>query len=71
LGYEDAVVWTNGGDLLGAATLDELTERSAMLEAEGVTLPYAFWDVAVAHRDDASGRRALARLANAPSLPWP
>jgi FkbM family methyltransferase len=63
LGYESAVVWDNGGSLIGPAPTAELEERSAVLddltpEERG----YGFWDVAVAHRDDPIGLHVLAEL---------
>jgi FkbM family methyltransferase len=59
LGYEHAVVWTNGGHVLGSAPTRELTGRSAVLETGRDTIGYQFWDVAVAHVDDAAGQAVL------------
>jgi FkbM family methyltransferase len=62
LGYEQAVVWDNGGALIGAWPTTELTERSAVLDLTPQERGYGFWDVAVAHKDDAVGLHVLAEL---------
>lgn len=63
LGYDQAVVWDNGGNLLGASTINELASKSAVLDGAAEDRGYGFWDVAAAHRDDASGVAVLADLA--------
>jgi FkbM family methyltransferase len=63
LGYEDALVWDNGGWVLGASPVSDLAERSAVLKQPQSVRGYGFWDVAVAHRDDAVGQAVLADLA--------
>lgn len=63
LGYEHAVVWTNGGHVLGSTEVRRLTDLSAMLDRGVGELGYHFWDVAVAHRDDPDGQRVLAEAA--------
>lgn len=62
LGYESAVVWDNGGSLIGPAPTAELEERSAVLELTPEERGYGFWDVAVAHKDDPVGLHVLADL---------
>lgn len=57
MGYEDAVVWDNRGYLIGPDRVENLIERSAELAAAMSSL--VFWDVAVAHRDDAQGLAVL------------
>jgi len=59
LGYEYAAVWTNGGRVLGLSPVSQLAERSSELDGDVDSRGYHFWDVAVAHRDDAEGIRAL------------
>lgn len=62
LGYESAVIWDNGGSLIGPAPTAELEERSAVLELTPEARGYGFWDVAVAHKDDPVGLHVLAQL---------
>jgi FkbM family methyltransferase len=62
LGYEHAVVWDNGGRLIGPSATAELSARSAVLDLPEKERGYGFWDVAVAHRDDPVGRKVLDRL---------
>lgn len=70
LGYEHAVVWTNGGHVIGSSAVRELTARSRVLEDVPDALGYDFWDVAVAHGQDASGIAALQELATR-GVQWP
>lgn len=63
LGYTQAVVWTNGGHVLGSCSTSELTARSTVLETGRDSIGYQFWDVAVAHEDDPVGRRVLVDVA--------
>jgi len=70
LGYEHAVVWTNGGHVIGSSSVRGLTARSRVLEESPQDLRYDFWDVAVAHRDDPSGIAALQQLATR-GVQWP
>ncbi|GAC1385112.1 MAG: hypothetical protein NVSMB48_21590 [Marmoricola sp.] len=58
LGYEQAVVWTNGGHLIGAASVESLIERTPGFVADPQRGD-GFWDVAVAHRDDPIGLGVL------------
>ncbi len=59
-GYERAVLWDNGGGLIGSFATAELVERTAELErTTKEERGYSFWDVAVAHRDDPAGLKAL------------
>lgn len=62
LGYESAVVWDNGGTLIGPAATADLEERSAVLDLSEQERGYGFWDVAVAHKDDPVGLHVLADL---------
>lgn len=68
-GYERAVVWDNGGTLLGAWPTAELTERSAVLELSPKERGYGFWDVAVAHKDDPVGLHVLTEISRPPAIP--
>jgi FkbM family methyltransferase len=70
LGYSHAVVWTNGGHVIGSSSVRGLTARSRVLEDARTGLGYDFWDVAVAHADDADGIAALTELA-ARGVQWP
>jgi FkbM family methyltransferase len=63
LGYERAVVWDNGGRLIGPAATAELPEKSKVLELTQKERGYGFWDVAVAHRDDPVGLEVLEAVA--------
>lgn len=58
-GYERAVVWDNGGSLLGDWPVAEMAERSAVLDLSIQERGYGYWDVAVAHKDDPAGLAAL------------
>jgi hypothetical protein len=60
------VVWDNGGNLIGGFPTAELTAKTAELDGHHRQRGYEFWDVAVAHRDDAVGRAALSKLAGVP-----
>jgi len=64
LGYADAVVWGNTGDLVGAMPMAELITGSAHIDhlADGDD---RYWDVALAHTDDVQGRVALRRVVEA------
>jgi hypothetical protein len=70
LGYEQAVVWTNGGHVLGSYPVRELTRRSVALDGDPDDRGYHFWDVAVAHRDDVDGLSVLETVA-AQGVQWP
>jgi FkbM family methyltransferase len=59
LGYDLVRVWDNGGRPIGIHPLAEMAARSALLDEPLETRAYHFWDVAVAHRDDAAGAQAL------------
>lgn len=62
LGYVDAVVWDNTGGLIGAMTIQSLTQRALEIDK----LPAGddrYWDVALAHGDDVAGRAALRTVA--------
>ncbi|BBH16491.1 hypothetical protein Back2_07780 [Nocardioides baekrokdamisoli] len=64
-GYEDAVLWDNGGRLLGPDKVANLIARSGQL-SEAMSSAY-FWDVAVAHKDDATGLEVLRSVACDPA----
>ena len=59
LGYDLVRVWDNGGRPIGVYPLSEMAERSALLDEPVESRDYHFWDVAVSHRDDAAGAKAL------------
>lgn len=61
LGYEDALVWDNAGFLIGPDRIENLIARTAELTRAMSSL--YFWDVAVAHREDASGLDVLRAIA--------
>ena len=63
LGYVDALVWDNGGHVLGAAPVDSMVEKSRVLDQPEEQRGYVFWDVAVAHLDDAVVRAVHANMA--------
>jgi len=62
-GYEDAAVWTNGGDLLHVAKVSELEERARVFDRTRKERGFSFWDVAVAHRDNPAAREVIASFA--------
>jgi hypothetical protein len=68
LGYEDALLWDNGGWVLGTSRVSDLAEKSAVFDLPQSVRGYGFWDVAVAHRDDAVGQALLAELASGKRL---
>lgn len=59
LGYEHCAIWDNGGHPLHRTTV---TGAADLLDAHYPQDRRQFWDVAVAHRDDEVGRRALDAL---------
>jgi FkbM family methyltransferase len=59
LGYDACAIWDNGGHPLHRVTLAKARQLVASDYPEDRR---DFWDVAVAHRDDAEGRRALDAL---------
>lgn len=59
LGYDLVRVWDNGGKPVGVYPLAEMTERVSVLDTPVTTRNFHFWDVAVSHRDDPAGARAL------------
>ena len=62
LGYGRAVVWDNGGRLLGAEDSVDLRHRTSELAAGRRTLGYDFWDVAMCHLEDPVGIRVLEEM---------
>lgn len=61
LGYDEVGIWCNLGYPVGRSRVSRMRETSVALERHhNDAVPY--WDVAVAHRDDAAARAALARL---------
>jgi len=62
LGYRDVAVWGNGGQPLGRTTVDDIADRTAPLESKVGIRARTYWDVAVVHRDDASGLAAVDSL---------
>ena len=59
LGYKKAVVWDNGGRLLGAEKTADLPARMVELDAPRRQKGYDFWDVALCHADDEVGTSVL------------
>ncbi|GAB3855566.1 hypothetical protein GCM10028801_11390 [Nocardioides maradonensis] len=64
LGYRRAAVWDNGGAPVGRMTGDQAAARSVELDDFDPRRPgrRAYWDVALAHDDDAAGQQALDRV---------
>ncbi len=60
LGYSTAAVWHNYGHALGQSPLSSMPAQSRRLGSDPAAGNY--WDVAVAHRDDAAGRAVLDAL---------
>ena len=71
LGYREAVVWNHAGALLGRLTSAELPARSRQLDDFPARRPgrRIYWDVALAHQDDAAGREVLDRLVSRTQIP--
>lgn len=59
LGYHHCVLWDNGGHPLMRTTV---TEARSLAARHYPANPKAFWDVAVAHRDDEEAARAFDAL---------
>lgn len=66
LGYQSVVVWDHGGDLLGQTSTIDIAQRAQALGAPLRGRPGArtYWDVAVVHRGDTQGMKALTALAS-------
>jgi len=62
LGYDSVGVWDNGGRAVGRFTVDQMPEKTTVLDRAIAANDYQYWDVAVVHRDDSSGREALDSL---------
>jgi FkbM family methyltransferase len=64
LGYRDVAVWDHSGTALGRTTTTEAAGLAASMLDENPRRPRSrtYWDVALAHSDDAAGVAALARL---------
>ncbi len=69
LGYDEVAVWDNFGEPLGRVAIDELPERARGLD-DPRTHGCEYWDVALAHRDDAVGVAAVRGLVTG-DLPGP
>jgi FkbM family methyltransferase len=65
LGYRRAVVWDNGGRLLGGDQTANLELRTTELAGSRRARGYDFWDVAVCHEEDEIGLRILDELSRA------
>jgi FkbM family methyltransferase len=59
LGYRHVRVWDNGSRPIGSYPIEEMAERSAVLDGPIEERSYHFWDVAVVHADDAPGLQAV------------
>ncbi|GAA1503887.1 FkbM family methyltransferase [Nocardioides humi] len=64
LGYEYVAVWDNGGLAVGRTTVDRIAEQGRVLDEVpgGRARSRGYWDVAVVHRDDVEGLRAITEL---------
>lgn len=59
LGYWTVAVWDNGGRPLGQTDVDEVRGLASILDRPFGELGYHYWDVAVVHKSDALGGRAV------------
>jgi FkbM family methyltransferase len=64
LGYEHVAVWDNGGFTVGRTTTDRIAQQGRVLDEVpgGRARSRIYWDVAVVHRDDAEGLKAISEL---------
>lgn len=64
LGYADVAIWGHRGEPIELLPVDAVRARAEELDAQPVARARSrsYWDVAVAHADDAAARAALARL---------
>ncbi|MBM0124321.1 FkbM family methyltransferase [Pimelobacter simplex] len=64
LGYEHVAVWDNGGLTVGRTTVDKVAQQGRVLDEVpgGRARSRIYWDVAVVHRDDADGLKAITEL---------
>ena len=62
LGYETVAVWDYAGAPVGLLDVRTLPERASVLDETDGRRAHPYWDVAVAHRDDATATAALGRL---------
>lgn len=62
LGYSDVAVWGNGGHPIGRTTTLDMPSMTERLGATSERYAPTYWDVAVAHRDDADAIAALRSL---------
>lgn len=64
LGYEHVAVWDNGGLVVGRTTTDRIAQQARVLDdvPGGRARSRIYWDVAVVHRDDADGLKAITDL---------
>ena len=59
LGYQHIRVWDNGSRPIGTYPIEEMVERSAVLDEPLETRAYHFWDVAAVHGEDEAGLQAV------------
>lgn len=59
LGYRHVRVWDNFAHPIGTYSIDEMADRSAVLDVPLKLRSYHFWDVAVVHGDDEAGLLAV------------
>lgn len=62
LGYAEVAIWDNGGRPLKRLPIADVPAATASLERKVGRYGVRYWDVAVAHRDDADGLGVLADL---------
>ena len=62
LGYAEVAVWDNYGEPLGRVEIDRMAGIAAVLDEPHDERAHPYWDVAVAHSEDAEGLEAIRRL---------
>lgn len=62
LGYGPVAVWDHTGAVVGSHDVATIARRASVLDAEPARGAHTYWDVAVAHRDDARAIEVLSAL---------
>lgn len=62
LGYTRVAAWDNSGQPVGQWAVDEIAGHARVLDAPDGGVAHRYWDVAVAHGEDAVGLAALEQL---------